>query len=107
VALEGDYRAYREAIASAIRILRPSAEVAASGLDELDEEVARLDPHLVITSLPADAVSGERLAWVELSLEPIRPTVVSIGGRSFTQSNPALEAILWVVDETEGLLGKC
>jgi hypothetical protein len=39
VALEDDYRAYRETIASALRILRPGAEVATSGPDTLEEEV--------------------------------------------------------------------
>jgi hypothetical protein len=104
VALEDDYRAYREAIASAIRLLRPGAEVVTSGLDALEEEVASLDPHLVICSVPA--VPGAALAWVELSLDPIRPTLVCIGGRYFERKNPALDAILWVVDETEKHLEK-
>jgi hypothetical protein len=106
VALEDDYRAYREAIASAIRILRPGAEVATSGLDSLEEELASLDPHLVICSVPVSAVPSPTLAWVELSLDPIRPTLVCIGGRYFERKNPALDAILWVIDETEKLLEK-
>ncbi|MDQ3791212.1 MAG: hypothetical protein M3341_00925 [Actinomycetota bacterium] len=92
VALEDDYRAYRETIASALRILRPGAEVATSGPDTLEEEVASLDPHLVICSVPEDAVPVSTLAWVQLSLDPIKPTVICIGGRHFVRENPLRRA---------------
>jgi hypothetical protein len=106
VALHDDYRAYRGAIAAGIRLLRPHVEVATTGLDALEDEVARLDPHVVICSLPTTANSGERLAWVELSLDPARPSVVRVGGSYSKQSNPALEALLRVIDEAERLVGK-
>jgi hypothetical protein len=106
VALHDDYRAYRGAIAAGIRLLRPHVEVATTGLDALEDEAARLDPHVVICSLPATADSGERLAWVELSLDPARPSVVRVGGSYSKQSNPALEALLRVIDEAERLVGE-
>jgi hypothetical protein len=105
VALEDDYRAYREVIAVGIEVLRPHVEVAVSGLDALEQEVARLDPHVVICSLPAAHGPGDRVAWVELSLDPGRPTAVCIGGRYFERNNPALEAILEVIDKAECLVG--
>jgi hypothetical protein len=89
VALEDDYR---ETIASALRILRPGAEVATSGPDTLEEEVVSLDPHLVICSVPEDAVPVSTLAWVQLSLDPIKPTVICIGGRHFVRENPLRRA---------------
>ena len=106
VALEDDYRAYRGAIAAGIQLLRPHVEVATTGLDALEEELARIDPHVVICNLPDTAGSGERLAWVELSLDPARPSVVRVGGSYSEQSNPAFEALLRVIDEAERLVGK-
>ena len=106
MALEDDYRSYREVIAASLQGLRPQVEVAVSGLDTLDSEVARLDPHVVICSLPATAGLGDRLAWVMLSMDPSRPTVVHLDGRCFEWRNPTLEPILGVVDEAERLLGE-
>ena len=103
VALEDDYRAYREVIAVGIHAHRPHTEVTTIGLKEFEEEVTRLDPHVVISSVAGRAGSGERLAWVELSLDPARPSMVCIGGRDSEQLNPGLEALLGVVDEAERL----
>ena len=49
--LEG-YRVYQEAIAYTIRKLRPHVEVSVAELGALEAEVARLIPHLVISSRP-------------------------------------------------------
>ena len=101
VALEDDYRAYREVIAAGIGVLRPQVEVTTSGLDALEEEIARLDPHVVVCSLPATMGSGDRMAWMKLSLDPTRPTVICVGGRYSEVSNPVFDALLGVVDEAE------
>jgi hypothetical protein len=107
VALEDDYRAYREVIAASLGGLRPQAEVAVSGLDTLEAEMARLDPHVVVCSLPAPAGPSEKtLAWVMLSMDPSRPTVVHLDGRCFEWRNPTLEPILGVVDEATRLLSE-
>jgi len=50
VAFDSAYRAYREVIGAAIRVLRPQVEVATTDLDDLEAEVARLDPQVVISS---------------------------------------------------------
>jgi hypothetical protein len=105
VALEDDYRAYREVIAVGIHALRPHTEVTSVGLKELEVELARLDPDVVISSAVARAGFGKRLAWVELSLEPARRSMVSVGGRYSEQINPGLDALLEVVDEAERLFG--
>lgn len=104
VALEDYYRAYRKVIAAGIRVLRPQVEVATSGLDALEEEIVRLDPHVVVCSLPATMGSGDRVAWVELSLDPTQPTVICVGGRYSEVRNPAIEVMLGVVDEVEHLV---
>jgi hypothetical protein len=112
VALEDDYRAYREVIAVGINALRPHTEVTSVGLAELEVELARLDPDVVMSSVAAGSGLGERLAWVELSLDPARPSIVCVGGRYSERINPGLEALLEVVDEAERLFesentGRC
>jgi hypothetical protein len=104
VALEDDYRAYRELIAAGIQVLRPQVEVTTSGLDALEEEIARLDPHVVVCSLPATMGPGDRVAWVELSIDPTQPTVICVSGRYWEVRNPVFEVMLGVVDEVEQLV---
>ncbi len=84
--------------------LRPDTEVAAGGLDLLEGELARLDPEVVVCSRPQPAGSGVRPAWVELPLDPTRPTKVSLGGRRSESTNPTLEVLLAVIDEVEELI---
>jgi hypothetical protein len=44
VAIEDEYRAYREVIAAGLQALRSGTEVAAVGLDQLEAELACLEP---------------------------------------------------------------
>jgi len=101
IAIENEYRAYREVIAAGIGTLRPGTEVTTVELDWLEGELARLDPEVVVCSRPAG--SGVRLAWVELSLDPTRPTKISLGGRRSESTNLALETLLAVIDDADGL----
>ena len=102
VAIEDEYRAYREVIAAGIEALRPVTEVAAIGLDQLEGELARLDPEVVVCSRPDPAGWRVRPAWVELSLDPMRPTKISLGGRRSESTDTTLETLLAVIDEAEG-----
>ncbi len=104
VAIEEDYRAYREVIASAVQVLRPRAEVETASLEALGEEVERFDPHLIICTQPNTVDPGGRIAWVELSADPIQPTKICVGGRYSERSNPTLEVLLAVIDEVEKLI---
>jgi hypothetical protein len=61
-----ELRAYRTAIGRAIQVLRPHLEVTVDEPDELQTEVARLEPALVICSQPKPATSDGGPAWVEL-----------------------------------------
>jgi hypothetical protein len=103
IAMEDEYRAYREVIAAGIRTLRPGTEVAAIALERLEGELARLDPEVVVCSRPGGTMEMEgRFAWVELSLDPRRSTKISRGGRQSESTNPTLEELLAVMDEAEG-----
>ncbi len=103
IAIEDEYRAYREVLAAGIETMRPDIEVAAVGLDRLEGELARLDPEVVVCSRPDPAGPGVRRAWIELSLDPTRPTKISLGGRRSESTNLALETLLAVIDDADGL----
>ena len=103
VAMEDEYRAYREVIAAGIRALRPGAKATTVALGALEEEVARLDPQVVVCSRPEPA-EGVGLAWVELSPDPIHPMKVRLGAAASTvAAGPTLEGLLAVLDEAEKL----
>jgi hypothetical protein len=104
VALEDEYRTYGKMIAAAISILRPRIEVETTGLDALEEQIARFDPQAVICSRPNTIIDpGGRPTRIELSLllNPVQPSKVCIGGRYVERSNPMLETLLEVIDEAE------
>ena len=106
IAFEDEYRAYREFMAGAVRVHRPRVEVTVTGLGTLGEEVARFDPHLVICSHPNIVDPGGRPAWFELPPDPEQLAEICMGGEHSETHNPALEEMLWVIDETERLVRK-
>jgi hypothetical protein len=101
VAFEDEYRAYRDAISGAVRILRPQDEVSVVGLAGLGSELARFDPLLVICSRPNVAGADRRFAWVEFPMVPERPTKVRIGEHRYELLNPSLDELLDIVKKTE------
>jgi len=99
VALEDEYRAYREVLAAGVQSMRPGAQVATTVPASLEEEMARFDPQVIICSSQGVADAGNAITWIELSTDPSRPTVVRLGERRFEQSNPTFDALLAIVDE--------
>jgi hypothetical protein len=103
VAVEDDYRAYRDVIATGIRVLRPHAEVDTTDLDALEEEVKRFKPEVVVCSRPDAADPNDGPTWIELSLDPLRPSKIRMGDRRWELTNPTVDVLLHVVDEAEKL----
>jgi hypothetical protein len=104
IVYEDSHRAYGEALEGAIRGRRPNAEVSLVQARELESEVARFDPHLVVSGKPNVVDPGGRAAWVRLSEEPEEPSEVCVGGRRRGTQNPGMGELLAVVDETEELV---
>lgn len=105
VALRDEYRTYMEAMAAAIREFRPDIEVVAvtGGPEDLDAEVERLDPQMIICSPPVpENPVDEQLALIELSPDSAQPTSFRVGERQWQSMNPTLGEILSAVDETKG-----
>ena len=88
-------RSYREAIAAAFRVLRPDIEVFEAE-EDLDREVGRLDPDLVVCSQLTARVEARASNWVELYPRCGSLSVVNIGGaledRGYTALGSALDS---------------
>jgi len=104
LAYEDEYRSYRDVIAAGIKILRPHVEVDTSSLESLGERIERFDPHLVICSLPNTVTPGDWPAWVEISVNPLQPSTICVGGRCSKRATHSLEQLLEVIDEVEELV---
>jgi hypothetical protein len=103
ILLANEPRAYRETLAAALRILKPYTEVFVVDPDELDAEVERLSPQLVICSRATPTIEARSLAWVELYPEHGSISVVSVGGERSTVAGIELGDLLSVIDRTESL----
>ncbi len=101
VALDDEHRAYREVIAAGIEVLRPSVKAATTRPEELEQEVARLNPQMVICSQPEAASLAPVRAWVKVPLEPSRPIEVRLDGHRWTRSASNLAALLQIIDKVE------
>ena len=102
LAFEEEYRVYIEAVADAIRTFRSHIEVALTNREELEAEVERFDPQLVICSsaIPTNPVDPQLLASIELSPDPDQPSRFRVEERDWESTNPTLGETLSVVDET-------
>jgi hypothetical protein len=101
VAYEESYRSYGQLITKAIREMRPGLEVHSAGIGALGEELGRFEPHVVICSRSSSDYPGGRAAWVEIPVEPARPSHVCLDGDHEETVNPGLAKVLSVLDETE------
>lgn len=73
-------RAYREAISTVLTTLRPEVEVFTSEPEELDGEVLRLTPRLVVCSRLTETVQSSAGAWVELYPDGAAHANLGLGG---------------------------
>ncbi len=100
-----EYRLYADTTATAIQQLRPHVEILVVEPGALETELARLEPHLVISDRPKNAVGvGGRSAWLEIPTKPARSAKLYLNGVYWEGANPGLVELLWAVDETERLL---
>ena len=104
IVYEDSHRSYGEAMVGAVRASSSGLEVALAHLRELEAELERFDPHLVVSSRPNTFEVGGRAAWVLLSDDPDEPSEVCIDGHHRRLENPGLEEILEIIDETEDLV---
>lgn len=68
--------------------------------------IEAFDPDLVISTRSNSVDPGGRHAWVELSVDPLRPTKICVGGCRSERTNPSVEMLLTVVDEVERVVAE-
>ncbi len=105
VAFEDVRSVYRDIIARAVRALRPALEVRSAALAEIERELRRFDPHVVVCSRPNGEHPGGRGAWVHIptgdGADDERLARVCLDGESWRTDDPPLAELLEVVDRTE------
>ena len=98
-----ELRSYRESIAASFRLLRPNVEVFEAEDEDLDREVERLGPDLVVCSRLTAWVENRAPNWVELYPEYGQRSVVGVGEERSTIEEIQLSDLLSVVDRAERL----
>lgn len=96
-------RSYCEVISAAIRALRPLAEVFVAEPEDLDTEVARLLPDLVVCSSLSDVVEESVPAWIELYPGGSENVTVSLEGDRIMLTRLGFDRLLSIVDQAERL----
>jgi hypothetical protein len=99
VALE--LQSYRQALAAAFRELRPDIEVFEAEKKDLDREVERLGPDLVVCSRLTARVEDHAPSWVELYPNHGARSVVSVLGERSTLEEMQLSDLLSIIDRAE------
>jgi hypothetical protein len=103
VALE--LRTYRQAIASALQYSRPRAAISISDPKDLDSEMERVEPHVVICSQSTQPVRDGALCWVKMLIvgEELRAIVSGKGLASTIVPNIQLAELEALIDRGEVL----
>ena len=100
-------RSYGQVIGNAIHKLRPHLDVVVVKPENLVSEAEALHPELLFSHLRgAEMPTGKVGAWVELSVEPDRPSTACVGGQLKELSNLNLDGLLALVDEAERYFGE-
>jgi len=102
VVVANEPRSYREAITATLQALRPNIEVRIVEPEELDREVERGAPGLVLCSRATPTVEKEVPVWIELYPEHEPLAVVSISGLCLTAiEDLGFSDLLWILDRAE------
>jgi len=99
LAIEEEHRIYCEAIGRYLQIERPDLEVRMTGPCRMYSELRRFGPQIVLYAGPPTPVPDLLPCWIELSIEPCRPTVLRAGKVRKEVLNPSLSGLLALIDE--------
>lgn len=98
VVLANEPRSYRQAIAGALQALRPDVEFEEIEPDNIDAEVGRRAPELLICSIATPAVQAAVPSWVELYTDHGSISSVSIHLEKSTVDGIEIPDLLQIVD---------
>lgn len=104
ILIANEPRAYREAFAGALRRIRPCAEIVEAASEDLDREVRRFRPDLVLCSHVSTVVDSTVQNWILLYPENEPLVMISTAGELSTVSDVDLEDIVALVDRTTKMI---
>ncbi|MBW3633591.1 MAG: hypothetical protein KY456_11265 [Chloroflexi bacterium] len=102
VVIGNEPRFYREALAGALRLLRPDVEVVLAETAALDDEVGRRGG-LVVCSRLSPTIQTQAPTWILLYPEAENRAVVGLAGRERSIPSVEIADLLGVIDEAERL----
>ncbi len=94
-------RTYRQVISCVLGNLKPDAEVIATEPEDLDREILRFTPHLVVCSQATPAVRSNVPAWVELYPNGASGAVIGLAGEHTMVADVQFDTLLSTVDRVE------
>jgi hypothetical protein len=98
-------RAYRDALATAVRALRPDLDVHLGEPEHLDADVLACRPDLVICSELSPAVETDVRAWAVVYPGGARLSVVGLDGEQATAADLDLDVLLALIDRASHATG--
>ena len=101
VLVASEFHSYRQALAAVFRELRPGVEVFEVEEEDLDREVERLGPDLVVCSRLTTRIEDRAPSWVELYPNHGPQSEVSVLGERSTVQEIQLSDLLSIIDRTE------
>lgn len=104
VLVGNELRTYRDVYVHAFRILRPNLEVREVEPADLDREIERFEPHLVVCSYASVAVRETVLSWIELYPEGAPVAMICTAGQLSTIRDVQFDNLISVIDQTTELL---
>jgi hypothetical protein len=96
-----ELQSYRQAFAATFRELRPDVQLFEAEENDLDREVERLDPYLVVCSRLTARVEDHAPSWVELYPDSEAHSVISVRGERSTVEEIKLSDLLSIIDRTK------
>ena len=107
VAMQEDYRIYRDVMAGSLRAVRPCLEVAIADPMEFEELLESFKPQVVICGGRSFARREGPIAWVDLAFDSVaclqRPARIWVDGCCREILNPGFEDLISLIDEVDPL----
>ena len=92
-------RVGRSALAGTLQALRPHVHVVCVEPDDLDAQIVRLAPDLVICSEPTEVLQTRIAAYIMLSPDGKTQATASIAGHQGSFDDTTLESFLSFIDQ--------
>jgi hypothetical protein len=95
---------YQQILALFLKERRPSAEVETTDLANLNSEVERFGPDLLICHKTSTEVRKGVFSWIEIRYTDSMDAIVSVEGKATRIEDVKIEDLLATLDETEELV---